>query len=86
MRERSITLSYGDSILIQQLLEDQIRVLEHAGARYGDPSGYTTADSYEVKDDLDIGRYVNERELTCREFEVWAESIKDRLFNKEEKP
>lgn len=81
MKDRKITLSYSDSILIEQLLESQIRVFEDADAKYGDPSGYIAADRYEYSGPLDIGHNVNSRELTCREFEVWAESIKDRLFH-----
>lgn len=81
MKGRKITLSYSDSMLIEQLLENQLAIYRDADADYGDQSGYISADRFHTDGPYDLGHEINQRDLTVREFEVWTESIKDRLFH-----
>ena len=67
MKERrNISLSFSDRTIIEQLLWTQLQVYLDADVENGTLSGFVDGSG---------------KELTCREFEVWTESLQDRMFH-----
>lgn len=70
----TITLTFEDRQLLESLFQSQMDIYRDADMMYGEPSGYTVGTSYDEN-----GILQGTRELTCREFEVWTESIMERI-------